>query len=79
MKVEKSSELLFLSLSLKKNEEDEWEWRGKIGEKEIVGETIEECVKRILKETNAIEFELVPSKIAYNQIETYHLILKTEK
>ena len=79
MKIEKDFKLLFIPLSSRKNMEDEWEWVGKIGEREIAGEKLEECLERILETTEAVEFELVPQKISYNEIGSYLLILKTER
>jgi hypothetical protein len=78
MKIEKNSELLFCSLSFRRRSLEEWEWVGKIGEREIIGETLEDCFRKMIAETNAIEFEFVPQKFSYNEVGSYMVILKTE-
>ena len=79
MKVEKDFKFLFCSLSFRKNESDEWEWVGKVGEKEIVGESFEDCFERVLEKTEAVEFDFVPRKMSYNEVGNYTLILKIKK
>ncbi len=78
MKIEKNEKIFSTSLSFRRKEEG-WEWVGKIGEKEIIGETLEECFEKIIEESGANEFELIPQKISYNEIGSYLLILKKER
>ena len=78
MKAEKEFKFIFCSLSSRKKEEDNLEWVGNPEGKEIKGESFDECLERIVEATEAVECEVIPPKITYNQIQTYHVILRTE-
>lgn len=78
MKIERNEKIFSTSISAR-NGEYGWEWVGKLGEKEIIGTTLEECFEKVIEESEANEFELIPQKIAYNAIDSYLLILKKER
>ena len=78
MKIERNEKIFSTSIS-SRNGEYGWEWVGKIEEKEIVGKTLEECFEKVIEESGAKEFELIPQKISYNEIGSYLLILKKER
>ena len=53
-----------------------WYWVGVAGEKRTIANTVEKCIEKLVNETKAKEFQLIPKTIEKDSVSEFILVLK---